>query len=184
MRLAKDYPNLEIAWVVLGAQGDRAAEARESAESFLEQVKVKEIIVRGFRDGFFPYLGAEIKEFFEQLKQGPSPDLIFTHFRHDLHQDHRLVCELTWNTYRDHWIMEYEIPKYDGDLAAPNLFVHLDDATGRRKVAHILAHFKTQQDRPWFSEDTFLALMRLRGVESRAPGNYAEAFYCRKIVVD
>ena len=183
MRLVEDYPNLEIAWIVLGAQGDRAAEARASAESFLRQVKTKRIIVKGFRDGFFPYIGADIKEYFEQLKAEPAPDLIFTHYRHDLHQDHRLACELTWNTFRDHLILEYEVPKYDGDLGAPNVFVHLNETISKRKVDLILAHFKTQHNRRWFTDDTFLALMRLRGVESQAPGKYAEAFYARKLAL-
>jgi LmbE family N-acetylglucosaminyl deacetylase len=182
LRLIEDYPELEIAWIVLGARGERASEARQSAEAFLDHVKRKKIIIKGFRDGFFPYIGAEIKDYFEQLKQEPAPDLIFTHYRHDLHQDHRLICELTWNTFRDHLILEYEVPKYDGDLGAPNFFVHMDETTCRRKIDHILAHFKTQGSRHWFSEDTFLALMRLRGVESQSPGRYAEAFYARKIV--
>jgi LmbE family N-acetylglucosaminyl deacetylase len=176
------YPNLEITWVVFGAHGDRVAEARQSAEAFLRHVGRKKIIIKGFRDGFFPYRGEEIKEYFEQLKQESSPDFVLTHYRYDLHQDHRLICELTWNTFRDHLILEYEIPKYDGDLGAPNFFVHLDETMCKMKIEHILAHFKTQGSRHWFSEDTFLALMRLRGVESQSPGRYAEAFYCRKIV--
>jgi LmbE family N-acetylglucosaminyl deacetylase len=183
LRLAQDYPNLEITWVVLGAYGDRAIEATESAESFLRHVKARQIIVKGFRDGFFPYRGEEVKEYFEQLKQELSPDLIFTHYRNDLHQDHRLTCELTWNTFRNHLILEYEVPKYDGDLGTPNFFVYLDEAICKQKVAHILAHFKTQQNRHWFTEDLFMALMRLRGVEGRAPAKYAEAFYTRKFVL-
>lgn len=183
LRWLEAYPNLGITWIVLGANGARASEARESAELFLRQARNKRISVEGFRDGFFPYRGEEIKEYFEQLKE-ISPDLIFTHHRHDLHQDHRLICELTWNTFRDHLILEYEVPKYDGDLGAPNFFVHLDETMCRKKVEHIVRHFQTQGDRHWFSEDTFLALMRLRGIESQAPGRYAEAFYARKIVCD
>jgi LmbE family N-acetylglucosaminyl deacetylase len=183
IRLVEAYPDLEIVWIVLGAYEDRAIEAHESAEAFLRQVKGKKIIVKGFRDGFFPYRGEEIKEYFEQLKQELAPDLIFTHYRYDLHQDHRLTCELTWNTFRNHLILEYEVPKYDGDLGAPNFFVYLDEAICKRKVEHILGHFNTQQSRPWFTEDTFLAMMRLRGVESQAPGRYAEAFYARKLVL-
>jgi LmbE family N-acetylglucosaminyl deacetylase len=183
MRLVEGYPNLGITWIVLGAHGDRAVEARESAEAFLRQVKEKRIIVRGFRDGFFPYVGAEIKEYFEQLKHEPAPDLIFTHYRHDLHQDHRLIAELTWNTFRDHLILEYETPKYDGDLGSPNLFVHLDEPTCQRKIAHIIDHFNTQRDKRWFTAETFFSLLRLRGVESQSPGKYAEAFYARKLVL-
>lgn len=182
LRLIETHPALEVVWVVLGACDDRAAEARESAEAMLRQVKKKRIVVAGFRDGFFPYIGGEVKDYFERLKREVTPDLIFTHYRNDLHQDHRLICELTWNTFRDHLILEYEIPKYDGDLGTPNFFVHLDETTSRKKVEHILAHFETQGNRHWFSEDTFLGLMRLRGVESRAPERYAEAFYARKIV--
>jgi LmbE family N-acetylglucosaminyl deacetylase len=183
IKLAEDYPNLEITWIVLGAYGDRAIEATESAEAFLRQVKGKRIIVKGFRDGFFPYRGEEIKEYFEQLKQELAPNLILTHYRYDLHQDHRLTCELTWNTFRNHLILEYEVPKYDGDLGAPNFFVYLNEAICKRKVEHILGHFSTQQSRLWFTEDTFLALMRLRGVESQSPSKYAEAFYARKLVL-
>lgn len=182
MRLLEDYPHAEIVWIVLGAQGERAEEARGSAEAFLGQVKAKRIIVRGYRDGFFPYVGAEIKDYFEDLKQEVAPHLIFTHCRHDLHQDHRLVSELTWNTFRDHLILEYEVPKYDGDLGVPNFFVYLDETRCKKKIEHILKHFRTQGSRRWFGEDTFLALMRLRGLESQAPEKYAEAFYARKIV--
>jgi LmbE family N-acetylglucosaminyl deacetylase len=176
------YPSLEITWIVLGAHGERATEARQSAEVFLSQAKDKQILVKGFRDGFFPYTGEEVKEYFEQLKQEISPDVIFTHYRDDLHQDHRLICELTWNTFRNHLILEYEIPKYDGDLGSPNFFVHLDEATCQRKIKYILANFKTQTNRDWFTEETFKAILRLRGIESKAPNGYAEAFYGRKIV--
>jgi LmbE family N-acetylglucosaminyl deacetylase len=182
LRLQAEYADLEITWIVFGARGARADEARTSAKVLLRQVKEKRIIVSDFRDGFFPYVGGEVKSYFEQLKQDVSPDLIFTHYRDDLHQDHRLICELTWNTFRHHLIVEYEVPKYDGDLGTPNVFVHLDEATCTRKVKHILEHFKTQQNRHWFTEDTFRSIMRLRGVESRAPESFAEAFYGRKLV--
>jgi LmbE family N-acetylglucosaminyl deacetylase len=182
LRLVEDYPDLALAWIVLGARDEREEEARQSAEAFLRHTRQKQIIIKGFRDGFFPYIGAEIKDYFEQLKQEPAPDIIFTHYRHDLHQDHRLICELTWNTFRNHLILEYEIPKYDGDLGPPNFYVHLDATTCQRKIKYILAHFKTQANRDWFTEETFRALLRLRGIESRAPSGYAEAFYSRKIV--
>jgi LmbE family N-acetylglucosaminyl deacetylase len=141
------------------------------------------VIIRSFRDGFFPYVG-EVKEFFETLKARVSPDLVFTHYRHDRHQDHRVVSDLTWNTYRDHLILEYEIPKYDGDLGTPNLFVPSTLSVARRKVRYLRTAFATQRDRHWFTDDTFLGLMRLRGLESRAPGGYAEAFYARKAVLE
>jgi len=181
LRLAAEYPDLSVYWVVLGASPTRAEEAVASAKVLLSSAAEKTIIVKQFRDGFFPYVGAEIKEFFEALKQEYSPDVIFTHYRHDLHQDHRVISDLTWNTFRDHLILEYEIPKYDGDLGSPNFFSLLSEQVGQRKVSHILSTFQTQADRFWFTEDTFLGLLRLRGVEARAGGRYAEAFYCRKL---
>ena len=181
LRLTETYPHTDITWIVFGAHGQRATEATNSAELFLKDAKEKRVIIRDFRDGFFPYVGGEIKEYFEQLKQDLSPDLIFTHYRHDLHQDHRLICELTWNTFRNHWILEYETPKYDGDLGTPNFFVNLDEAICRTKIEYILGNFKSQQNRHWFTDETFRSIMRLRGVESKAPGKYAEAFFARKI---
>jgi LmbE family N-acetylglucosaminyl deacetylase len=183
LRLIDDFPDVTFKWIVFGSEDLRTVEAQKSAGQFLAKVKDKEIIVRNFRDGFFPYVGAEIKEYFEQLKQKFSPDLIFTHCRNDLHQDHRLICELTWNTFRNHLILEYEIPKYDGDLGSPNFFVHLSEGVCERKIEYILAHFKTQQGRHWFSQETFLSLLRLRGVEARSVDKYAEAFYARKLVL-
>jgi LmbE family N-acetylglucosaminyl deacetylase len=183
LKFIKDYPDIEFYWVVFSADQQRAQEASESASTFLRHAKEKTVIIKNFRDGFFPYIGFEIKEYFEQLKQDFSPDLIFTHYRNDLHQDHRLISDLTWNTFRDHLILEYETPKYDGDLGCPNFFVHLDEATYRRKIEYILNSFKTQAENQWFSEETFLAILRLRGIESNAPDKYAEAFYCRKMVL-
>jgi LmbE family N-acetylglucosaminyl deacetylase len=169
--------------VVFSASPQRAIEAQTSATKFLDGAVRSEVIVKGFRDGFFPYVGADIKEFFEELKLSCTPDLIFTHFRDDRHQDHRLISDLTWNTYRDHLILEYEIPKYDGDLGCPNVFVPLDEAICRNKVQWIVEGFQTQHNRHWFTEDTFTALLRLRGIEAGAASGYAEAFYCRKAVL-
>jgi LmbE family N-acetylglucosaminyl deacetylase len=183
LRLAESSPEIEVVWVVLGAHGERADEALKSAEAFLAAVDAPTILVKDFRDGFFPYVGDTVKDFFEELKRDFAPDLILTHQRHDLHQDHRLVSELTWNTFRDHLILEYEVPKYDGDLGAPNLFVHLTKELSARKVAILLEHFGTQLDRRWFTEYLFLSMMRIRGMESNAPERYAEAFYCRKAVL-
>jgi LmbE family N-acetylglucosaminyl deacetylase len=129
-------------------------------------------------------VGYDVKQCFEDLKTRCSPDVIFTHYREDRHQDHRLISDLTWNTFRDHFILEYEIPKYDGDLGAPNFFVHLDEATSRRKARSIVEMFQTQQARHWFTEDAFLSLLRLRGIESASPSGYAEGFFCRKAVCD
>jgi len=183
LRLLGEGAAAEVHWVVLGSSGQRDGEALTSAENFLTAAAHKNIVVENFRDGFFPYVGGAIKEFFEDLKHKVAPDVIFTHYRHDLHQDHRLVSELTWNTYRDHLILEYEVVKYDGDLGVPNLFVHLDEVVCQRKVALLMEAFQTQRGRDWFTPDAFLSLMRIRGIESRAPGRYAEAFYCRKLVI-
>ena len=180
VRLLEENPNTEVHWVVVGAMGQRANEAVESANLFLANAKRKEIVIKQFRDGFFPYSGSDIKDFFEKLKGECSPDLILTHYRGDLHQDHRLVSELTWNTFRNHLILEYEIPKYDGDIGTPNFFVHLSDAVCRKKIQNILRCFKSQRDKSWFSEDTFLSILRIRGLESSAPHRYAEGYYCRK----
>lgn len=182
LKLLQDYANTTVTWIVFASHGERAAEAQKSALEFLT-VKKRKIIIKDFRDGFFPYHGEKIKQYFEQLKRKLSPDLIFTHYRHDLHQDHRLICEVTWNTFREHLILEYEIPKYDGDLGTPNVFVLLDEKTCEKKIDLILRHFQTQRDKRWFSDETFRALMRIRGIESQAAGKYAEAFYGRKIIL-
>ena len=174
---------VRVYWVVLGAAGDRGKEARLSARRFLQGAEQETVVVKGFRDSFFPYIGGEIKEYFEELKKIVSPDVIFTHYRHDLHQDHRLVSELTWNTFRDHLVLEYEIIKYDGDLGAPNLFVHLSQAQARSKVQNILEIFRTQGSRAWFTENAFMSIMRIRGLESSALEEFAEGFYTRKIVL-
>src|SRR5256886_300396 len=166
-----------------GASGQRADEATASAKSFLARARQKEVIVKEFRDGFFPYIGAEIKGFFEELKRRCAPDLILTHCRNDLHQDHRLVSELTWNTFRNHLILEYEILKYDGDLGTPNVFVHLTESLARRKVGILLDSFRSQVKKNWFTEDAFLAILRLRGLECNAPDKYAEAYHARKLVL-
>ena len=170
-----------VRWVVLGCSGQRSEEAKQSAESLLEAARERQVEIKGFRDGFFPYLGGEIKEAFEELKGQGSPDLIFTHTRNDLHQDHRLVNELTWNTFRNHLILEYEVPKYDGDLGSPNLFVRLDGVVVEKKIRHLMEFFPTQRDKRWFDEETFRGLLRLRGVEAGV--RYAEGFYCRKLAL-
>jgi LmbE family N-acetylglucosaminyl deacetylase len=183
LRLTQEYPDLSFYWVVFGASGRRVEEARASAEEFLAPVKEKRICVENFRDSFFPYQGAEMKEYFERLKREINPTLVFTHYRNDLHQDHREINQLTWNSYRNHLVLEYEIPKYDGDLGSPNVFFHLDKEQCQQKAAAIMRHFRTQDNKDWFTEETFLALMRIRGIESKAPGGYAEAFYGRKIAI-
>jgi LmbE family N-acetylglucosaminyl deacetylase len=184
LHLIDRFKAIEIDWVVFSAEVRREGEARRSAELFLKGAHRRRITIKQFRDGFFPYDGARIKRVFEKLKGDVSPDLVLTHYRDDRHQDHRVLSDLTWNTFRDHWILEYEIPKFDGDLGVPNCFVALDRSTCDRKVKHLLSVFGTQRDKHWFSAETFMGLMRLRGMECRAPGGYAEAFYGRKTVFD
>lgn len=183
LHLIAANPGARVTWAVFGAAGERAAEARASAGRFLAGLAAAEVLVFDHRDGFFPYEGAAIKARFEELKAGPAPDLIFTHYRDDRHQDHRTLSDLTWNTWRGHTILEYEIPKYDGDLGAPNLFVPLAEPIARRKVELLMEGFATQRSKRWFTEDTFLGLMRLRGIECPTPTHYAEAFYGRKIAL-
>lgn len=183
LKLIKGHQHVAFDWVVLSADEKRRKEAEISAAAFLAGAGQMKVVVKTFRDGFFPYVGGEIKEYFEELKRTIDPDVIFTHNQSDLHQDHRLVSELTWNTFRDHLILEYEIPKYDGDLGAPNVFVPLNETVCGTKIRLILKYFKSQAGNRWFTEDTFRAIMRLRGIESNAPAGYAEAFYNRKLVI-
>jgi LmbE family N-acetylglucosaminyl deacetylase len=181
LALTRTRPEVEVTWVVLGAEGRREQEARTSAEAFIARAARSEIAVHGFRDGFFPYIGGEVKDAFEELKSRLDPDLILTHARHDLHQDHRLVCELTWNTWRNHLILEYEIPKYDGDLGTPNVFVPISEEIAQEKARLVFEAFESQREKHWFDEQLFLGLMRVRGMEGRSPSGYAEAFTCRKL---
>jgi len=184
LALARSNPELEVDWVVLSARGERAAEARASAEAFVgESVAELRVDVHDFRDGFLPYCGGEVKDVFEDLKLRVDPQVVFTHAGYDFHQDHRLACELTWNTFRDHLVLEYEIPKVDGDLGTPNVFVPLDEEHAREKVDRLLDAFATQRDKHWFDADVFLGLMRLRGMECRSSSGYAEAFFARKLPV-
>jgi len=184
LKLGSAHPQASFHWVVLSADAEREREARHSAGLFLPKTGDHQIVVQRFRDGFFPYVGTEIKEYFEALKQQASPDVIFTHYRGDRHQDHRLISELTWNTFRDHLILEYEVPKYDGDLRSPNCYVPLDEALCRRKTEYLFAAFKSQVGKRWFTADTFRGLMRIRGIEAAAPCGYAEAFYAHKLALE
>ena len=184
LALTRARPEIEVTWVVLGADGVREREARASAEAFMSAAARSEIVVHGFRDGFFPYVGGEVKDAFEEMKRRLEPDLILTHTRHDLHQDHRLVCELTWNTWRNHLILEYEIPKYDGDLGNPNVFVPISEELAREKARLINEAFASQQGKHWFEEEVFFGLMRIRGMEAASPTGYAEAFVCRKLSLE
>jgi LmbE family N-acetylglucosaminyl deacetylase len=172
---------VDVEWVVFSAQGKREREARASAREFLRGARRRRITVKKFRDGFLPYHGAAVKNAFESLKRRVDPDIVFTHYRDDRHQDHRLLSDLTWNTFRNHLILEYEVPKYDGDLGTPNCFVPLSKRTCARKVEYLKAAFGSQRDKHWFTPDTFHALLRLRGLECRAKDGFAEAFYGRKM---
>jgi LmbE family N-acetylglucosaminyl deacetylase len=181
LKLVARYPHAKFHWVVFSAAEVRKDEAEASASRFLAGAASSTIEVWSFRDGYFPYVGTNIKDFFEDLKREINPDLILTHHGRDLHQDHRLLSELTWNTFRDHVILEYEIPKYDGGLGSPNLFVPLTTSEKERKIELLLASFPSQTARSWFTQSTFDGIMRLRGVESNSPSGYSEGFYCRKV---
>lgn len=183
LRLVTEHPETEVYWVVFSSNATRAAEAHVSADKFLRGVRNKKVLIEEFKNGFFPYIGSSIKEYFEKLKDTVAPDIVFTHYRGDFHQDHRLISELTWNTFRNHLILEYEIAKYDGDLGSPNLFVPLFKTVCSQKINYITSCFKTQKEKHWFTDDTFYAMMRLRGIESNSSSGYAEAFYSRKAVV-
>lgn len=183
IEILKSYPGARIHWVVLSSGKVRESEARGSARQLLRGAEDVQVSVKEFRGAYFPSETEGIKDYFEQLKLSVTPDVIFTHGRDELHQDHRVVGELTWNTFRDHLILEYEIPKYDGGLGSPSVFVPLPMATVKRKVALLMKFFQTQLDKQWFTPATFEGLMRLRGIECNAPSGYAEAFYCRKLVL-
>jgi LmbE family N-acetylglucosaminyl deacetylase len=183
MSLMDEYKNVEFYLVVFCSNHGREQESHKSFELFLKKEQKRTINIFNFKDGFLPYQADKVKKVFEQMKKEFIPDLILTHYRDDRHQDHRTVSDLTWNTYRDHLILEYEIPKYDGDFGTPNFFVELSEATCRKKIGHILQAYTSQREKHWFTEDIFLATARLRGMEACTRSKYAEAFYCRKIVL-
>lgn len=183
LRLLAERPGSSVCWVVFSAQGEREREAMASADEFLTDAADREVIVHRFRESYFPFQGAEIKDCFESLKKRPEPDLIFSHHRHDEHQDHHTLAGLVWNTFRNHLIFEYEIPKYEGDLGRPNAFMPLPQNIAERKVELIVRHFRSQASRTWFRPETFNGLMAVRGVECNAPAGFAEAFHVRKFVV-
>ena len=176
-------PAVEVTWVVLSAEGDRAAEARRSARGLLRRATAHKVIIANYRDGYLQSQYADVKGFFEEVKKEVNPDIIFTHWLHDRHQDHRFAAELTWNTWRNHLVLEYEIPKYEGDLASPNTYVPVPASLARRKVSHLGRYFSSQRSKDWFVADNFLALMRIRGLECRSPSGFAEAFHSRKLVL-
>jgi LmbE family N-acetylglucosaminyl deacetylase len=183
LRLAEEIAELEVCWVVFSAPGARAEEARRSASDFLGSVKHKQIKVGSFRESYFPSEWPSIKDWFHEIKAGFEPEIVFTHFREDRHQDHRVLSDLAWNTFRNHVILEYEILKYDGDLGCPNVFMPLPDQVCSRKIELLLKHFKTQATKHWFTSDAFEALHRIRGIECASMTGRAEAFFCRKLVL-
>ena len=182
LSLIEQYPDSRFHWVVFSASGVREAEARRAAELFAGK-RIAGIHLKSFRDGFMPYDGGQVKDIFETELKKITPDLVFTHNGKDAHQDHRLLSELSWNTFRDHLVLEYEIPKYDGDLGRANVFVPVSEEIAQAKVSNLMEAFGSQRGKRWFDERTFLALMRLRGMECNSPSGYAEAFYGRKVVL-
>lgn len=172
---------LDVHWCVLSGGSEREQEARASAVDFLSRAASAKVEVMSFRDGFFPEQGEQIKSWFETLKGRVEPDIILTHRRDDAHQDHRQLSRLTWNTFRDHCILEYEIPKWDGDIGQPNLYMPVSASALQRKIDLLISHFGSQRSKQWFDAETFLGLARLRGMECRAPERYAEAFFARKL---
>jgi LmbE family N-acetylglucosaminyl deacetylase len=183
LRLLSERPGSLVHWVVFSANRAREGEARASAADFLAQAETATVSIKAFRESYFPAAWAEVKDYFEEIKQAMTPDVVLCHCRSDLHQDHRVIAELAWNTFRNHLVLEYEIPKYEGDLGTPNFFVPLPRATADRKVDLLLRHFGTQSARSWFRPDTFHGLMSVRGVECHAPEGRAEAFHARKLSV-
>jgi LmbE family N-acetylglucosaminyl deacetylase len=184
LNLAAAKVDMEIRWIVFSSNEERKKEALKSADAFLGSTVNRQVIIHSFRDGFLPYVWGEIKDRFEELKNHFSPDLILTHHSRDLHQDHRLISELTWNTFRNHLILEYEIPKYDGDFGSPNVFAPLNELICRQKIETIIGAYQTQREKSWFARDLFLSVLRVRGMEANASSGYAEGFYCRKAVLD
>lgn len=182
LKLIEQKKVAHLKWVVFASNEKRKQEAIDSATAFLAELAHKEIIVLDHRDAFLQFSALEIKEYFETIKKSFDPDLVFTHYRNDRHQDHRLLSDLAWNTFRNHMILEYEIPKYDGDIGIPNCFFHLTEQQIEKKINILIECFASQGNKHWFDKETFLSLPRLRGMEAASPERYAEAFYARKII--
>ncbi|GMV31412.1 MAG: GlcNAc-PI de-N-acetylase [Rhodanobacteraceae bacterium] len=183
LAIARARPDVELTIAVFTSEAGRDVESTRALQELLGTSVQWRVQFATFRNSYFPAQWSDIKQHLERIRQQSKPDLIFTHCRDDLHQDHRTLAELTWNVFRDHWVLEYEIPKYDGDLGRPNVFVPLDDALVERKVETLLRCFRSQADKPWFTADTFRGLMRLRGIECQSPGGFAEAFFSRKLTL-
>jgi LmbE family N-acetylglucosaminyl deacetylase len=181
LELRRRYPGTRVVWRIFSGAGRREAETRAAAARLLGDDPGCEVFVHDFRNSYFPYQGAAIKDAFEALKREVTPDLIFTHFLHDRHQDHRTVAELTWNTFRNHAVLEYEVPKVEGDWACPNVYVPLSETAVELKLRTLVDEFPSQAPKAWFDEDLFRGVMRVRGVECNAPERFAEAFHGRKV---
>jgi LmbE family N-acetylglucosaminyl deacetylase len=183
LRFLEEHPGTEVCWVILGGEPERTVEARKSAEAWLANAGKRDVICGDFRDRYFPAQWQQIKDFIHAIAARFQPDLVLTQRRDDAHQDHRTVGEITWHAFRNHLVWEYEIPKYEGDLGQPNMFVSLSESVCRRKVELLRDSFPSQQDKPWFTPDTFWALLRLRGLECNSPSRFAEGFYARKTLL-
>jgi LmbE family N-acetylglucosaminyl deacetylase len=181
LKIFENYDIEQVEWVVFATNDQRKIEAENSAKEFLKGVSNYNITVEKYRDGFLPFIATQIKEEFEAIKPKIAPDIVFTHYRHDRHQDHRLVSELTWNTFRNHLILEYEIPKWDGDIGNPNFYVEISEELLLKKNKLMKESFITQTSKHWFDDETFKSLPRIRGMESAC--RYAEAFYSRKTTI-
>ena len=181
LRLIRNRPDIQVYWLVFSAQGSRTREAKRSAGEFLHDIRLHKICKARFKESYFPSEWPAIKDTFERVKREFEPDLVLTHYRNDRHQDHRVLSDLTWNTFRNHLVLEYEIPKFDGDLGTPNVYIPVSRELCEKKVVALLRHFQSQANRHWFTADTFWALLRLRGIECAATSGFAEAFYGRKI---
>lgn len=181
LRLINEDRVQHVKWIVFTSTEERKKEAIASAEHFLKNVNSKEIIVLDFKDTVLADSKQEVKLYLQSVKSGFFPDLIFTHHRNDLHQDHKLLSELTWNIFRNHLILEYEIPKYDGDLGHPNFFITLDEHLVSQKIEALLQYYESQKEKHWFDKETFVSLLRVRGLEIASPTRYAEAFHVKKV---
>lgn len=181
LKMLRERTNVNVYWLIFCSTEDRRNEAIAGAKLFCSGAARLSTKILGFRDGYLPYEGPSIKDSIEAVKRQFQPDIIFTHYRNDLHQDHRKVSELTWNTYRDHMILEYEIPKWDGDLSSPTAYVAIDDCFVDEKISALKSIYASQRDKHWFTSDLFRSIMRIRGMEAASPTGFAEAFYCRKL---
>jgi LmbE family N-acetylglucosaminyl deacetylase len=181
LSLGKSHTDLKITCAIFSGNDDRQREARKSLESLFSAAADLQIVFHDFADGRLPFVGEAVKNAMEDIRGNIDPDLIFTHWEGDRHQDHRFLSEVTWNTFRDHLIMEFEIPKYDGDFGSPGVFCPLDKDTAERKVDHLMRAYRSQASKDWFTPDLFMSVLRIRGMEARADSGFAEGFYCRKL---